>query len=172
MTTNRNFGEYAVAATAFFVSICSLFIYVYQSKIMSEQQQVAVWPFLQWSKSNLEGFALHATNKGVGPAIVRKVQMQYQGKAVASNHALVDAVVGVESKMRWLNSTLEENVLSPGEKILILQVVDPAEAKAFEEKLSAGKFSMTVTYCSIYGRCWTTTGYDAKRAPNDDNIDY
>ncbi len=161
-----------MAATAFFVSICSLFIYVYQSKIMSEQQQVAVWPYLQWSTSNVEGFAINAINKGVGPAIVRKVQMTYHGKPVASNRALVDAVVGVESQMRWQNSTLEENVLSAGENLTLLSIRDAAEGKAFEAKLREGKFTMDITYCSIYGRCWTSAGFDAKRAPDDTSIDY
>jgi hypothetical protein len=172
VSTNKKFGEYAVAATAFFVSVCSLFIYVYQSKLMAEQQQVAVWPYVQWSTSNAESFDLQAENKGVGPALVRKVAMTFNGKAVAGNHALVAAVVGTESDLKWQNSTLEGNVLSVGEKVTLFRIADKATGRAFEDKLDAGKFTLEITYCSIYGRCWTSTGFTAKRAPDDKSIDY
>ncbi len=172
MSTNRKFGEYAVAATAFFVSICSLFIYVYQSKLMAEQQQVAVWPYVQWSTSNAESFDLQAENKGVGPALVRKVVMKYNGQTVAGNRGLVAAVLGPDSDLKWQNSALQGNVLSPGEKITLFSIPDKATGRAFEAKLDAGKFTMEITYCSIYGRCWSSTGFTAKRAPDDKSIDY
>ncbi len=172
LSGNRKFGEYAVAATAFFVSVCSLFIYLYQSKLMAEQQQVAVWPYVEWSKSNLDGLEINAENKGVGPAIVRKVQMTYKGKPIAGNRALVTAVDGPESDLKWHNSTLEGKVLSAGENVTMFKAIDPARSRAFEAKLQEGGFSMDITYCSIYGRCWTSSGFATKRAPDDKTIDY
>jgi hypothetical protein len=172
VSTNRKFGEYAVAATAFFVSVCSLFIYIYQSKLMAEQQQVAVWPYIQWSTSNAERYEINAENKGVGPALVRKVTMTYQGQPVAGNRALVAAVLGPDSDLHWQNSTLEGNVLSAGEKITLFSIPDKVVGRDFESRLGAGKFTMEITYCSIYGRCWTSVGFTAKRAPDDKTIDY
>jgi hypothetical protein len=172
VSTNRKFGEYAVAATAFFVSICSLFIYVYQSKLMAEQQQVAVWPYVQWSTSNAESYDIQAENKGVGPALVRKVTMTFDGKEVSGNRGLVTAVLGTTSDLKWQNSALEGNVLSPGEKLTMFSIPDKATGRAFEAKLRDGNFTMAITYCSIYGRCWTSSGFVAKRAPDDKTIDY
>ncbi len=172
VTTNRKFGEYAVAATAFFVSVCSLFIYLYQSKLMAEQQQVAVWPRVEWATTNLDEFAIVATNKGVGPALVRKMLWTFNGKVVDGNRGLVFAVMGPDVALTWQNSDLEGNVLSPGEKVALFSIADPDKKKIFENKLRAGKVTLEITYCSIYGRCWTSTGSGAKRAPDDETIDY
>ena len=172
MIIDRKFGEYAVAGTAFFVSICSLFIYIYQSKLMAEQQQVAVWPHVQWSKTNHETFEINAQNKGVGPAIVRKVRWFFNGQAVASHRELVLAAMGPDPAMSWQNSDLEGTVLSPGEKLTLIAVSDPEKRRAFEKRLEEGKFALEITYCSVYGRCWTTSGAGAKRAPDDTSIDY
>ena len=172
MNINPKFGEYAVAGTAFFVSVCSLFIYIYQSKIMAEQQQVAVWPRVQWSRSNVQGFEFNVENKGVGPALVRKVQMSFNGMPVKGNSELVKTVMGAERAIAWQNSTMEGRALSPGENATLFKIADDAEAKLFNDKLRAGKFAMEITYCSIYGRCWISSGFEAKRAPDDKSIDY
>ena len=172
MNINPKFGEYAVAATAFFVSVCSLFIYIYQSKIMADQQQVAVWPRVQWSRSNVEGFQFNVENKGVGPALVRKVQMSFNGQPISGNAELVKAVMGEEPDIAWENSTLAGRALSPGENVTLFKINDRAEGKLFNGKLREGKFAMDITYCSIYGRCWISSGFEAKRAPDDKSIDY
>jgi len=172
LTTERKIGEYVVAGTAFFVSVCSLFIYFYQSKLMSEQQQVAVWPHVQWHSTNHEAFEISAQNKGVGPAIVRKVQWSFDGKAVRDHRALVLAVMGADTAMSWQNSDLEGGVLSPGEKLALISVSDPVQRRTFEKRLEEGKFALEITYCSVYGRCWTSSGTGAKRAPDDKTIDY
>ena len=172
MSTERKFGEYAVAATAFFVSVCSLFIYIYQSKLMAEQQQVAVWPYVQWASSNIDGYQLVAFNKGVGPALVRKVDMRFNGKAVSSNRELVTAVMGPGATVSVQNWALLNSVMSPTEKVTFLVIPDKEEGKAFEDKFKQGDFVLNITYCSIYGRCWISSGFGGKRTEDDKNIDY
>ncbi len=172
MSTDRKFGEYAVAATAFFVSVCSLFIYIYQSKLMAEQQQVTVWPHVQWGQSNLDGYRMIASNKGVGPALVRKVDMQFNGKSVASSNDLVAAVMGAEANVYVEDWVLLGSVLSPGEKVAFLAIPDKVQGKAFEARLEKGKLVLNITYCSIYGRCWISSGFSGKRTDDDKNIDY
>jgi hypothetical protein len=168
----RKFGEYAVAGTAFMVSVCSLFIYIYQSKLMAEQQQVAVWPYVQWDTTNHDTFEINVRNKGVGPAIVRKAHMSFNGKAMRDHRELVLAVMENKPNVAWINSYLEGSVLAPGEKLTVIALTDPAQQREFATRLNAGKFAMEITYCSIYGRCWTTSGTSAKRAADDHSIDY
>lgn len=161
-----------MAATAFLVSVCSLFIYIYQSKLMAEQQQVVVWPYVQWSHSNVDDFRLEAENKGVGPALIRKVTMSFNGKPLGGNGDLVREVMGADTKLDWQNGGLEGTVMSAGEKTSFLIIPGKEPGRAFGVKLAAGKFSLEITYCSIYGRCWTSMGFGSKRAPDDKNIDY
>lgn len=172
MSTDRKFGEYAVAATAFFVSVCSLFIYIYQSKLMAEQQQVAVWPYVQWTYTNVDEYRFDAENKGVGPALVRKVAIRYNGKALRTNGELVREVMGAGTKLDWQNGGLAGTVMSPGEKKSFLIVPGKEGGKAFGDKFDAQKLSLEITYCSIYGRCWTSVGLGSRRAPDDKTIDY
>ncbi len=172
MNTPPKLGEYAVAGTAFVVSVCSLFIYIYQSKLMSEQQQVAVWPYVQWSHTNVDEYRLEAENKGVGPALVRKVSMSFNGKPVRSNRELITAVMGPDSTLQWQQGGLEGVVMSPGEKNPFLIVPGKEAGKAFAEKFNVGTFTLEITYCSVYGRCWISSGFTAKRTEDDKNIDY
>lgn len=172
MTSGRKFGEYAVAATAFVVSVSSLFIYIYQSKIMAEQQQVAAWPYVEWYTSNVEGYKLTVQNKGIGPAIVRKVALKVDGRPLEGNGALMNAVMGEQNDIKWINSSLEGRVLSANETVSILSISDPEQARAYQVSLSKRKFELDITYCSIYGRCWTSTGFATTRAADDTSTLY
>lgn len=162
-TDRKHFREYLVAGTAFAVSVCSLFLYIYQSKLMAEQQHVAVWPYVEWYTSNLTDYHLSAHNKGVGPAIVRKVEMRWGDVPVADNRELVEAVMGKDTTLGWQNSALQGRVLSPGEEVAFLRIPDLAEAREFQEKFGQRKLSLSITYCSIYGDCWISTGLRASR---------
>ena len=172
MSTDRKFVEYAVAGTAFVVSICSLFIYIYQSKLMSEQQQAAVWPHVQWATSNLDGYQMIAFNKGVGPALVRKLDMRFNGKAIDTSDALVRAVMGADTNVYTQTWALRDAVMSPGDKVTFLVIPDKTQGKEFETKLDKGDFVLNITYCSIYGRCWISSGFSGKRTEDDKNVDY
>lgn len=172
MTSGRKFGEYAVAATAFVVSVCSLFIYIYQSKIMAEQQQVAAWPYVEWYTSNVEGYKLTVQNKGIGPAIVRKVALKIDGRPLEGNGALIDAVMGAQNDVKWINSGLAGRVLSANETVSILTIPDPLHAREYQGRLAKRKFELDITYCSIYGRCWTSTGFTTTRAEDDTSTLY
>jgi hypothetical protein len=166
------FKEYAVAGTAFVVSICSLFIYIYQSKIMSEQQQVAAWPYVEWYTNNVNGYKLAVQNKGIGPAIVRDVSIKVDGKPLANNRELMNAVMGAGHQVGWVNAEVRDRVMSAGETTEILIIADPAQSQEFQTRLSQRKFELLITYCSIYGRCWTSSGFKITRAPDDSSTMY
>src|SRR5471032_2963916 len=97
----KNLVEYLVAATAFFVSICTLGVYLYQSRLMTQQQHVSVWPYVEWYSGNLTDYHLAAQNMGVGPAIIRKVDMRLDGKPVADMSALLVAVLATGLALSW-----------------------------------------------------------------------
>ena len=151
--------EFTLAATALLVSLTTLAVYLYQAKVMGEQQRVAVWPYVEWHSTNADGFQILARNKGVGPALVSKVEMTLDGRPVSNNQALISAVLGPDWSLKgYLNASLEGRVLSPGEEVLAFHIVDPAEGRAFHEKMRAHRFEMTVTYTNVYGDAWRCTG--------------
>jgi len=157
--------EYLLAGVAFFVSVTTLVVYIYQARMMREQQRVSVWPYVEFTTSNVEDYHLSVRNKGVGPAIIRKVEMRVDGKVVENNRALVTAVLGSDSKLTYQNSSLEGRVLAPGEEITPFRIPDPKSGRDFEAKLQARAFDLHITYCSIYGDCWECDGDRVDRRP-------
>ncbi len=161
--------EYLVAATALFVSLSTLAVYIYQAKVMKEQQHVSVWPYLEWYSGNVSDFHVTVKNKGVGPALIRKVEMTVDGKPVRSATELVTAVRGPNWTLPGIiNSSLEDRVLAPGEEISPILIPDVTAGRAFEADLRKHAFRLRVTYCSVYGDCWITDGTTVTRAPKVD----
>lgn len=160
--------EYLLAGVAFFVSVTTLGVYLYQARMMREQQHVSVWPFVESYYSNVEDYRIAVKNKGVGPAIIRQVEMSLDGKPLADNPALVAAVLGPGAKLDYQNSTLNGRVLAPGEEVVLFRIPDLKEALPFQAKQHEHRFDLRITYCSIYGDCWVSDGTRVTRqAPVD-----
>ncbi len=158
--------ELLLAATAMVVSLSTLGVYLYQAKVMGEQQRTTVWPYLEWSTSNVEDFHISVRNKGVGPALVKRVVMRLDGKVVKHNHELIELTLGPQGSLKgWVNSALERRVLSPGEEVIPLRLLDRQEARAFEVQLGKRNFEMEITYASVYGDTWRCDGFDVVRLP-------
>jgi hypothetical protein len=161
----KSYAEYLVAGSAAFVSLTTLIVLIYQTKLMNQQQHLSAWPYLEWLSSDVTDFHLTVRNKGVGPAIVRKVEMRVDGKTVAGNVALVRAVLGPGREVDWINSTIAGRVLSPGEEVIPFQIADLKTGRDFEAKLRAHHFEMEISYCSVYGDCWESSGTTVKPLP-------
>ncbi len=160
--------EYLLAGIAFFVSVTTLGVYLYQARMMRAQQHVSVWPFVESYYSNVEDYRIAVKNKGVGPAIIRKVEMSLDGKPLADNPALVEAVLGRGAKLEYQNSTLDGRVLAPGEEVVLFRIPDLKEALPFQAKQHEHHFDLKITYCSIYGDCWESNGNRVTRkAPEE-----
>ena len=157
--------EYLLAGVAFFVSLMTLAVYIYQARMMREQQHVSVWPYLESHFSDVEDYRICVKNKGVGPAIIRKVEMVVDGKVVPDNKAFITAVLGADWTMGYQNASLNGRVLAPGEEVVTFKIPDLKEGRAFEAKLQAHTFDLRITYCSIYGDCWENSGDLVTRRP-------
>lgn len=163
--SKKNYVEYFVAGTAAFVSLTTLCVYIYQAKIMKEQQRIGVWPYVEWLTSNTDDYHFTVRNKGIGPAIIKKVEMTLDGQPIANNAALVHAVLGKDSTLQWNNSTVQGRVLSPNEEVISFAIPNHKDGLAFENKLATRDFNMTISYCSVYGDCWISSGITVK--PDD-----
>ena len=157
--------EFLIAGVAFFVSTATLVVYLYQARMMRAQQHASVWPYLESSYSNVEDFRLVVRNKGVGPAIVQKVQMSLDGKPLATNADLVAAVLGPGAALGYQNSGLEGRVLAPGEEVILFRIPDLKAALDFQARLTAHRFGLKVTYASVYGDCWLSNGSQVQTLP-------
>lgn len=164
-SSRTRISEFFAVGAALFVSLATLLIYIYQAKMMREQQHVSVWPYVEWLSSNMDGYYFTARNKGVGPAIIKKVEMSLDGRSVENNRQLVAGVLGADWTLGFVNSTLEGRVLIPGEEVIPFKIPDTLAGRDFESKLRAHQFEMRITYCSVYGDCWVSSGTEVKPLP-------
>lgn len=156
---NRLFStEFIVALSAIVVSIMTMFVYVYQAKIMREQQHSSVWPYVEWDMEiSNEEFEVTVINKGVGPAIIRSTSLKFDGQPVAPLEYL-RKVVGNMDSMYSYHATIDQRVLAAGEKMTMVR-----GAGNFQGRISSNVYDRTsyeICFCNIYGECWTSTGFE------------
>src|SRR5688572_27106200 len=77
-------SEMIVAIAAIAVSIMTLFVYIYQARIMMDQQHTSVWPYVEWESTNInteteQEYYIEVVNKGVGPALVKDTKLTLDG---------------------------------------------------------------------------------------------
>ena len=162
----KSISEYVIAATAVFVSFSTLCVYIYQARIIEEHQHISVWPYVQWVTNEVDGYRVLVANKGVGPAILGKVEIKLAGKDVANCEDVIKEVLGDNADIDAEYSTVQGLVLSPGEEIAAIKIPGATAGKEFEMKLKAFHFEMKITYCSVYGDCWTCSGNEVQRVPS------
>ncbi|MBK7873554.1 MAG: hypothetical protein IPJ74_24265 [Saprospiraceae bacterium] len=159
-STWRFSKEMIVALSANAVSIITLLIFIYQTNLMREQQHVAVWPCLEWLPSCCTeefGGYLQVENKGIGPAAVQSVNVQFKGKSVNSIDELFTMAVG-HSNFEYYTSTVESRVLAPGEKIKMFTIPNLEWASKVDSVLRRNNFEVEICYCSVYMDCWKCRG--------------
>lgn len=132
---------------------------------MREQQHAMAWPYIEW----LPGFTgerltLTVENKGIGPAVIKKMTMEVEGRPVADYGALLRRLLERDSNISYSYSVLSGRVLKPGEEVVTLEVTDPADALKIYR--TDKEVTIDICYCSIYERCWRTTGLEARPVAN------
>ncbi len=129
----------------------------YTADIQAEQVRAQVWPYLLMGKSNAQGhYELVAINKGVGPAIVRSVQVLVAGRPV-KNWEELDRLLGFKREGIVVTSTLNGLVLAPGEKIRWIVFHDASGINSFVEDWNRLHVEARVCYSSTLGESWIAT---------------
>jgi hypothetical protein len=101
-------------------------------------------------------------NKGVGPAIVRSVQVPVDGKPQTTWKQVFSALN--LSSVQFGYSSLAGNVLSPGETLPVLVFKDAPAYSRFRDAMSAHA-RMSICYCSTLGDCWMLADHNPGGEP-------
>ncbi len=151
------------ALIATFVGICALCISAYTAHVQRQQVRATVWPILEYSTSNEPMIRLSLANKGMGPAIIRRVQVKVDGQPQPDWQEALQKLLG-SGRHRFSFSTLTGRVLSPGESIDIL-VPQDSEGKPLTTNSSAPlaiqmdqareRVAVEVCFSSTLDECWT-----------------
>ncbi len=151
------------AIVATFVGVCALFVSGYTAYMQRQQVRAAVWPILEFDSSNDPDIHFNLDNKGVGPAIVRHVEVTVDGQPVTNWQQALQKLLG-PGQHHYSQSSINGHVLSPGESMQVFTPTD-AEGKPLTVDRSNplwGKMNkdrkrvaVEICYCSTLGECWT-----------------
>ena len=162
--------EFWIAIGALAVSAIAMLSSVLQFTVQRSQERAAAWPFISLNTNySGEGFAFVVQNKGLGPALVRRVDVFLDGKRVDGWPGVLDGLYGKGHPYGWdrIGSTdVEDRVFAPGERIEAFEIPwsmprvdgeeredDPRVREGFG---NADRFEVRVCYCSVLGDCWIT----------------
>jgi hypothetical protein len=147
------------AAAAVFVGVAALIVSTYGVIVQRQQVRAQAWPHLQISTSNVGGFKIHVQNVGVGPAEIRSVAVQIDGRAVKNwSEALVrlgaktDGGATTPSALSIVTSYLNAGRVVPsGADLPVLTIQDPLP----EQARMTDHMDIELCYCSVLDECWT-----------------
>lgn len=158
VVTERHTRWDALAAIiASLVGLLALLVAGYTAYIERQQVRAQVWPYLQMGKSDAQGqYEFVALNKGMGPVVVRSVQVLVSDKPVR-NWEELQRVVGFDPKGGQVTSSLNGRVLAPGDKIRWIAFQNVDDINAFMEDWEKFRIQAHVCYSSTLGETWLIT---------------
>ncbi|HET7930599.1 MAG TPA: hypothetical protein VFL63_04315, partial [Rhodanobacteraceae bacterium] len=142
-----------VGLLALIVAGYTAYIQRYTAQIQTRQVQAQVWPYLIIGINGLTQ-ALFVDNKGVGPAIVRSVQVRVDGKPQRDWNQVLTSLGML--KHDFVQSAVNQNVLSPGEELQAIRFPDKERWKQFHDA-ATNRLAVDVCYCSTLDECWISS---------------
>lgn len=153
-----------IALAALILSVCGLFIAIYEASLIRRSQRAAAWPHVRIGASIEKGdISLWVRNVGVGPARIRSAAITHNGEVQADWNGLLESLLGENSERVSGSFSLINGVVlgagSDGETIFSLaaahQTPDSRAIPQLGRGLTDGSVDIEVCYCSVYEDCWT-----------------
>lgn len=156
-TPSRRFNtEKIVALTAIVISICALVVSFYEVRIMRTQQKASVWPYvIMEDQYSGKGFAVEASNKGLGPSKIESVRVWVKGKQVNELDDIFVELVGPDHGITYNDFTvnnINKSVLEPGYSKPLFRLNWTDATREIQKNLYL--INIEVIYSSILGDCW------------------
>lgn len=154
--------ELIVAMLAVAIGVCTMFVYIYQARIMSKQIQASTWPYLEVNFTNTGStFSINVKNKGAGPAIVKNAAVRVNNVSYPDTHKSLDSVAYLLTGARALlngYTNIDTRVISAGEVIHFIEINDSTSVDVFLKALRKQPVELEICYCSVFDECWTVAG--------------
>lgn len=155
--------EVMIGLSAVVLSVCGLFVSIYETSLIRQEQRASVWPRVEVGSSfNDEGVRFHVRNTGVGPARVRAAAVIHGGDTLGDWTDMLRSVAGGGVELRGRTySLINGRVLPPDPQREVIFEIEEDEVVAPEGLLDSlqrsvldGSVDVTVCYCSVYDECW------------------
>lgn len=160
-----------IALSALLLSVCGVFIAIYEAALVRRQQRASVWPYVEVSASlTRERIELRVQNTGVGPAQVRAAAVSQDGETRKGWADLIRGAGVGPLEVDTYYSLIRGRVLprdSSPEVIFRLTeeggVAAPALIALLRREMLEGRLDVEVCYCSVFEECWTSSLQDVLR---------
>jgi hypothetical protein len=157
--------EMLIAVIAVFISLSTLVVYIYQSSIMKDQQKMSVWPYLifgpSWGEDYLQ---LSLSNKGIGPALVKQVEIYHGAKKLNGVQEIMNIVPDSLQAPFSYSSLWSGAVIMAGENMKLFETNESGAIQFLLKEINSGRLKMSICYESVYGDSWTSIGVDVKES--------
>jgi hypothetical protein len=158
--------DIVLASSALVLSIASIVLSIQNESNMRRLVTANSWPYISvyhGNESNGEAIIhFNVRNAGIGPAMLEKLVVTYDGQAVRTANELLErccASAGGLNAIHRLSINLVENqVLSPREDTAFLSLRKSDTEGAVWDKLNVErlKIGMSACYSSVFGERWIT----------------
>lgn len=160
--------DLALALSALILSITSILISIQNDHAMHNLVTANSWPYLEMENGNEMDNALvihfDVKNAGIGPALIEKFVVTYDGHAVKGVSDLFAQCCGIQNqdqskKLKIYVDEVPGRVLPARDRITFLEIAKTDENLDLWEKLNAVRFKvgMSACYSSVFGEHWITT---------------
>ena len=157
-------GNLAVGIPAVAISLSVAYFAFVQANATDKMQVASVWPNVTYVTSNQNEddggtgpIRMSLVNNGVGPAIVRGLQIGYDGRKFTSFRELLEACCAErEEQMSIGISSINNEVLRPGEDSMFAMVLPDGTPPDVFERFNRERlqFEVSLCYCSVFDDCW------------------
>lgn len=150
----------AIAIAAIFISMLSLITSAVSNWQTRIHDRLSVIPDLDvGSYQELDDAGIAVTNNGVGPAVVKVVDVWFNRKKLTDFFELYRTLSkDIPPSDIWYGNFGDSNpMLPPGKSFAVLRAtrLTKEERNTIWTDIKK-KIEVRVVYCSVYGECWTT----------------
>ncbi|SDL59714.1 hypothetical protein [Maricaulis salignorans] len=186
--------EIVIAVSVVIISVASLFVAVYQSRVMDQTLAASVMPIMDYTTGNFSAvhqdnrIELDVRNNGLGPAQVHYLAMSYQGEPVIAPDRFIAQCCAPEGltpderelhirdlfrtgRLNLLTDVVGGRVFAPQQRVVFATMTQPEdpESLAVWEAFNRARhgLELEICYCSVLEDCWTARFPQQHRAPVD-----
>jgi hypothetical protein len=147
--------ELLAALASGFVGALALATSTYNVYLQRQQVRAQVWPYLVLGADfdGKEGVSITVTNRGVGPAQVKRVRVSVDGKRAGDWQEAIAMLLHSKSPPlgeSWRLGEIEDQVMSPGQDIIAMAIKQHSRELVAERR----RLAIEICYCSTLDECW------------------
>ena len=157
-----------IALSAVVLSICGLFVSIYEASLIRQHQRASVWPHVAVTPSINQGSVrLFVQNAGVGPARIEAAAVLVDGEVKEDWEDVFLTIMEGPTRVSAYQSLINGQVLpanSREERILEISAetaeMNAEPTRVLSRKILEGAVDVQVCYCSVYDECWMSRMQD------------